>query len=199
MEESRTKEMRIDVDSYPPEVHLFSTIPGLKHIPSWKYKGRMEHNKLCKYIIYVYSMDSYLNKIRTPLEERKKKALLHAGFKMNELGEFDGEVMNFIYHLQSDEILNIVHDYLRYQNETVWSEIIITEHEVDEATRIRLKPMETEDKKGAELKKRLREDVKDMNDYLDGLYRKFYSDHIDVKNRKRATTLEVLAKNLQEV
>lgn len=199
-EERRTKGMRIDIDDYEDSVDLISQIPQLKNLVSWRsYSGRIERNPLCKYIIYLYSGDTYLNKVRIPLEERKKKALLHAGFKMNDLGEFDGEVMNFVYNLGSEEVLTMVHDYLRFQNDSVWTEIVISETEVDEATKIRLRPMESEDKKSADLKQRLREQCREINSYLETLYKRFYNDHTDVKNRKRATTLESLAKDLQDI
>lgn len=197
--EHRTKGMRIDIDDYP-EGDLISMTPGLRDIPSWRaYHGRVDRNRLCRYIIYIYSQDSYLNKIKLPLEERKKKALLHAGWKPNEKGEFDQETMSFVFHLNIPEIFDMIFDYLKWQNDNVWTEIIITETELDEANRIRLRPLEEEDKKGVDLKKALRENCKEMNTYLDQLWKRFANDHTDVKNRKRATTLESLAKNIIEV
>lgn len=198
-EDRRTKDMAIDLDGEDNYVDLISQVPLLKNIPSWrKYYQKIDRNKLCRYIVYLYSHDSYLNKVRTPLDERRKKATLHAGFKMDAEGNFEWDVIEFLWKLKSPEIFDMIHDFLRVQNEATWNEIVITETELDEATRIRLSPLAGESKKALELKTALRESSAEMNAYLDGLYRKFYLDNTDVKNRKRATTIESLAKNLVE-
>lgn len=202
--ENLTKGMLIDVDSYEG-MDIISNVPELYGMPSWRdYNGKVNKNKLAKYIIYVYSFDSFLNnkKARLPLNDRKLKAFKYCNM-LNGAGNVDDTIMEWVYWLKEPAVLDMVLDYLRLQRNEHWTQIILLETELDENNRVRLTPLDEVVKE--DLKKMLdkvksikRNESKAMVSELEDLYKKFYGDFVDVKdaNRKRMTTIENIAQDL---
>lgn len=196
--QSRTENMEIDIDAIPKGVDASVEIEFLRRIESWRNTtvGCVKKWNLLRYLVILYSYDSYLNsKNPIPLEERKQRALAFAEIDVNE------DITDELVDLRNDLILKMVQDFLIAQRNHLWTEIVTTEQQYEEAVRLRLQPLTTEKDKdtlaAAKLKKDLRLDCKEMQTDLETFYRKFYQDHGDVKEavRQRATTLEMLSKS----
>lgn len=199
---SMTANMRIDVDGVTG-ANIVDEIEFLRNIPSFSddlYTGYIDKNQLVRYIVILYSDDSFLNKkIPIPLQERKEQLckLLHI--------DINDEVRDFLFNLNDVVTLKMVQDFLIAQNHTLWTEISTTEQQYAEAIKLRLKPVEDGKDKdnlaAAELKKKLREECKVMVNDLEGYYRKLYQNHDDVRNqiRVKASSLESLAKSAKDV
>ncbi len=209
MEVSPTKEMRFDVcnESNGPDplyahkelndIKSFRTYPGTPG-------GQLNRDKVVKYIIMVYSYDSFLNKKpMKPLEERKCIAHDIAGFKRIRNGRIDANIRTKLFDLEENKhIYSMVMDFLIYQNHPLWADICVTEQEYEEYLRKRLAPIKTfkDDPKkeldASEKKDKLREACKRMRADLIGYYTEFFLDHTDVRKKltKEFKTLETLAR-----
>jgi len=205
MQEHNTKGMVVDIDRWVIDGHgkvdLISAIPYLDSIPTWKaYNAlnKIPRNELARYIVYVYSWDSFLWKMQLPFSDAKEKALELSGLLALEgLKDF---VWENVYWLSNEEVLVMAHDYLRIQNKDYWTEYITLQHEIDEATKHRLTPIDFEDKKGISIKEKkiLREDVQEMIKEKEIIEKKFYGQFVDLKDgmRKRMVTIENRAMNV---
>lgn len=200
---SRTENMQVDIDSVPKELDACLEIEFLNRLDSWRNFeiGLIEKPKLVRYIVALYSYDSFLNhRTPIPLQERKQRALSFAEIQPS------NDVTNELLLLENDLILKMIQDYLIAQRNNIWTEIVTTEQQYEEAVRLRLQPIKRADKDkdqlaAAELKKKLRLDCKEMQVDLERFYNQFYLDHEDLKNkvRDKATTLEMLAKSTANV
>jgi hypothetical protein len=124
---------------------------------------------------------------RPPIElpERKMRAAELAGFERGKSGSFRKNVIDHLFNLENDQILDMVFDYLKHQNNHIWTEIQTTEQSLDEYTKLRLSPVSDDKDKdtltAAEKKEKLRTFcnamIKDLKDY----YEEFFKDHDDVK------------------
>ena len=196
---SRTENMMVDIDAVPEGKDATIEIEFLRRLKSWTelFVGVVPKSKLLRYIVVLYSHDSFLNKRNPiPLAKRKQSALKFAEI------EGSDEVTNQLLLLENELILKMVLDFLIAQRHNLWTDIVTTEQQYEEAIRLRLKPIKdtTKDRDAltsATLKKALRLDSKEMQHDLDTFYRKFYTDHNDVKEmvRVKATSIERLAKS----
>lgn len=193
---SRTENMLIDIDSIDENLDAALEIPFLRQIDSWaKFTiGLIPKPKLLQYLVVLYSHDSFLNtRNPIPLADRKQRALKFAGIKNT------NDVTNELLLLENELILKMILDFLIAQKNNLWTEIITTEEQYEEAIKLRLKPIKADKGKdelgAAALKKNLRIDCKEMQGDLDAFYRKFFQDHTDVRDqiRVKATTLEMLS------
>lgn len=195
--------MFIDIDAISLDGNAEYEIDFLGRIESWVkfHTGFVEKQKLLRYIVVLYSHDSFLNmRNPIPLADRKQRALDFA-----EIEESD-EVTNGLLLLEDDIVLKMIQDFLIAQRNHLWTEIVTTEQQYEEAVRLRLQPIKNNGKdkeqlEAANKKRALRIDCKEMTGDLDTFYRKFYAGHDDVRDRvrKRATSLESLAKSTKNV
>lgn len=195
--------MQIDIDSLPEGVDAALEIEFLHRLDSWRtfQVGLIEKQKLMRYIVVLYSYDSFLNlRNPLPLSQRKQRALSFAEIEASD------DITNELLLLENDLILKMVQDFLIAQRNNLWTEIVTTEQQYEEAVRLRLQPIKRADKDkeqltAADLKKKLRLDCKEMQVDLDRFYKQFFLDHDDVKNkvREKATTLEAMAKTVANV
>lgn len=195
--------MQIDIDSLPEGVDAALEIEFLRRLDSWRnfQIGLIDKHKLMRYIVILYSYDSFLNlRNPLPLSQRKQRALSFAGIEPSD------DITNELLLLENDLILKMIQDFLIAQRNNLWTEIVTTEQQYEEAVRLRLQPIKKSDKDkdqltAADLKKKLRIDCKEMQVDLDRFYKQFFLDHDDVKNkvREKATTLEAMAKSVAHV
>lgn len=195
--------MQIDIDSLPEGSNPALEIDFLHRLDSWRNfeVGLIDKESLMRYIVILYSYDSYLNlRNPIPLSERKQRALSFANIKPCD------DVTNELLLLENDLILKMIQDFLIAQRNNLWTEIATTEQQYEEAIRLRLQPIKRSEKDkdaltAADLKKKLRLDCKEMQVDLDRFYKQFYLDHDDLqgKVRERATSLEMLAKSVANV
>lgn len=195
--------MQIDIDSLPEGSNPALEIDFLHRLDSWRNfeVGLIKKENLMRYIVILYSYDSFLNlRNPMPLAERKNRALSFANITPSD------DVTNELLLLENDLILKMIQDFLIAQRNNLWTEIVTTEQQYEEAVRLRLQPISRGDKDkdqltAADLKKKLRLDCKEMQVDLDRFYKQFYLDHDDLKGkiRERVTSLEMLAKSVANV
>ncbi len=222
MKESPTSEMRFDVcaimhseDKKPPTLiipkegieHVHTKVldkyPQLKSIKSFtEYKGiskgGLDSDKVIRYIIILYSEDSPLSKKPLPpLEERKYRAADLAGFKRDKkTDDFNENIVEQLFLLGDDEVIDMAMGYLQYLHSDLWIEINIIAQELEEYRRIRITPVNADADKdlltAIEKKDKLRVSsgnmVKQLKEYTDI----FYGDSLDLKSKsqKKRSTLE---------
>jgi len=144
-----------------------------------------------RYIVILYSHDSFLNiKNPLPLEDRKIQALSFA--KLDRTPEIEDELLD----LNNDLILRMILDFLMAQKNPIWTDIITKEHELEEAIKLRLTPVDPSSPGSlTNLKRQLRIDCKILTTEIASQYKRFFMDHEDVKDkvRRRAISLELIA------
>jgi len=202
-----TKGMVVDIDQFvidgQGKVDLISAIPILDSIPSWRAYNRankIPRSALARYLVYVYSHDSFMWKMQLGLPEIKHRALELAGLTTsssarNPIGDI---IMDQVYWLNNPEILDMAHDYLRFQNKDLWSEFIILQHQIDDFNKLRLIPQGSEKAIPLKEQKALRIEVQEMIKEKEIIEKKFYGQYLDAKDgmRRKMITIESRAMNI---
>lgn len=208
--QSKTSLMAIDIDKRPlsNSTDYLVEFPDLRRISTLaRYKGSMEgglnRNLFIRYLVVLYSHDSYLNKNpHMEIEERMRIAADFAGFERDEAGNFDPDVDYCLFDLQDERIIQIIFDFLLYQNKHVWTEIVTVEHEIQEFQRKRMTPVVGDKDKdilsALNIKNALLEGTSKRVKYLKELYTEFYGEHQHVKKaveQQRDTLFNRVAKS----
>lgn len=207
-QKSPTASMKLDVLAIDEDLDVINSIEVLKAIKSFRKYDEKDEDKMPKiltrnqiaiYTVILYSDDSILNlRNPLPLDQRKEQALTYAGVKKTP------EIEKMLMGLGNPEYLKMIHDFLIDQNHIVWTELVTTEQQYEEAVYLRLKPSGGTDKSALQavaLKKQLREECKVMVNDIKHLYRQFYADHDDVKDKIKELplSLETVAKGAKDV
>jgi len=184
--------------------------PKLSRLFSWaEYADDIPVNNLLAYLLFLYSPDSPVNKrYGIPLIERKYQALMLAGFShlRNKVGIWSDDVQTYLIELRNDAVINMIVDYLKLLNFPLWTEINTLQQELEEATRLRMRPVSSIDDKAtlqaAEIKGKLRRDSKEIIELLNIYNRQFYGDahaeELKTKVHTSRTSVESRAKALLE-
>lgn len=192
------------------EKNLALIHPKLVFINTWAgYNDDIPVNNLLSYLLFLYSPDSPVNKrYGIPLIERKYQALLLSGFGhlRRKGGAWAEDVQTYLIELRNDSIIEMIVDYLKFLNQKVWTEMNTLEQELEEATRLRMRPVSSIDDKAtlqaADIKGKLRRESKEIIELLNVYSRQFYGDaHADelrTKVHQAKTTVESRAKQLME-
>lgn len=204
---SPTQSMRFDVLSVPQGQNVLHNFPDLKRIESFveypgSQGGELNQDLTIKYVVLLYSEDSILNKKPAiELSERKLMAAEYAGFERDKRNEFNAEVTQKLFNINSRYVLSMIVDYLIFQKKHLWTEIVTLEQEYEEYIRLRMDPVSAEHDKdtlmAAEKKDKLRAACKGMRKDLDHFYKEFFTDNSDVKdlhNQEDKVTLEKMAR-----
>ena len=103
---------------------LFSSYPKLVQI-----LGKAD-DKLTRYVLLMYDMNSPLREYYPEISKRKQFAASIAGFDLDTedvTGLFDFKVKVDDEEVPYEELLNLIVKYLKYQNNYVWSMIVSNE------------------------------------------------------------------------
>lgn len=184
--------MRFDVCAVEDGQDVLHRIPELRRLESFTdYPGtpggELNRDNVIKYVVTLYSEDSFLNvKPVTELGERKLMAADASGFERNKKNEFGAEIEEKLFKLGSIHVLQMIVDYLIYQKKHLWTEIVTTEQEYEEYIRLRMDPVSSDSDKdtlmAAEKKGKLRGDCKMMRKDILAYYHEFFTDNTDVKD-----------------
>jgi hypothetical protein len=190
---SPTASMGIDILSFKDSKNLLTdckTLAGIKEIADYLKKPASD-NKIVLYIVLLYSSDSILN--RKPvegLEQRKRKAADLVEFKTLKDGKFVAKVEESLFQLGDENIIDMIFGLLRFQNDSLWMEIVATESMIDQYVKGMLKRIDIDDEKkgidALEKKSKLRQEVRSMNKDLKIMYSDFYRDHEDLKEKTKS-------------
>ena len=193
--------MSLDVLGAKPGEDLFEYCPKLKDIRCFTdYKKdpdpAIDTEKLIAYVVLLYSKDSFLNK--RPIEnlrDRRTKAATLVGLDYE-----DERIIQYLFNLDNDKILDLILGYLIYQNNTLWTERTTIEIQMDESQRIRMRPVDSDkDKdlleafnKKASLTLHFATWYKILKEYDAEIF--FDHDDVKEKNKRQRTSLEAYAK-----
>jgi hypothetical protein len=205
--ESITKDMRFDCLGVKQGLKFDDAFPELSNIESWgkliSDSQEMVPVKIKKYIILVYSKDSILNTVpRRELNERKIQAAKLSGFRQDNEGKFwpsvYRQVINMDVHSASEkggfnrprQILDMVIDYLIFQNQWTWTKIIAIEENMQLLLKAYMQPIKTSGK-GVDSIKGITANIK-KNDFiqmieddeakLEKLYSNLFNNDSEIKN-----------------
>jgi hypothetical protein len=87
-------------------------------------------NRMLKYVLLMYDMNSPLREYYPELEKRKQFAASMAGYDLDKddvTGLFDFKVKVEDEEVAHEELLNLITKYLKYQNNYMWSMIVSNE------------------------------------------------------------------------
>lgn len=212
-QDSPTKNMRFDVLAHnigDRQTDLLQKIPELQRIESFRnYAGSahsktgLHRDKLIAYVVIAYSHDSPLNTgVRDEWDVRMRKAAEYAGLLQSK-PEAD-KTERLVYNLESEEIVQMVVEYLQYQSRDDWAEWCILQHELFENTTIRISPITAQSDKemiqAQEKKATFRKDAKEIREQISEYELKIFGDADRIRHVKSAreyTSIEKLVKSRQ--
>jgi len=178
-----------------PLVELY---PEINNYPELRYAGIYDSNKILKYINYLYSEGTPLTKkFKDNLLARKAEALRLSGLKQTKDTESD------LFQFKDQAFTKAVVKFLAIQKNQLWANIIVNEQLVEDNMQIVLSSsLEGKDKdiaQTAKIKGELLKINAEVKDRLDGYYREFFKNDIDLQNASkkidfRATKPEDIAK-----
>jgi hypothetical protein len=87
-------------------------------------------NRMLKYVLLMYDMNSPLREYYPELDKRKQFAASMAGYDLDKddvTGLFDFKIKVEDEEVAHEELLNIITKYLKYQNNYMWSMIVSNE------------------------------------------------------------------------
>lgn len=205
--ESLTKAMQFDIDKVPEGQDMLHSFPMLGELKSFKaypgtLRGELSRDMVVKYVVLMYSVDTILNQ-RPPLEvsAKKMKSATIAGFQRGKNGDFSKQVVDKLFRLKSDYVVDMILEFLKLQNNAVWTIICANEQMFYENIRILFDAVEDDKDKdvitAVKNKNFIRGYCDDIVEGLDNRYKEFFLDNDDVKKKvvnKARYTLENLAK-----
>lgn len=183
MSEKR-KKLLYDISELSTKDKVVDKFPELLNYK--EFSAIAKKDKVIKYIIHLYDHASELIKTYPILKERKKAALIEAGFdgKIPPLME---DLIEGNFHSESVKpVFDAIICYLRLQKSDVWFEICVLEQELEEYRVLRLQRVEDDKDKdtimAAEKKSKLRQECSSILKDLEGYRLEFFGIHEDVKN-----------------
>ena len=184
--------VRMDLQKKYTKIQI---VPGLK-----RALDGPRAQELTKYILYMYDMKSPLKDYFPNISVRKTQAADLAGFNL----ETEENYLDNLYNLTGQYAEHFVHcisEYLISQNNRLWSMIVSNEQTFYEYQQRLREPVEAEKDKellqALQIKSKLMEDCNNINERLDGYYRKLFGEDENVSRsvvkRKRLTPEQIAA------
>jgi hypothetical protein len=166
--------------------------PDLFKKPEFKkIRGRPDYNRLTKYICYLYDKNTDLtHEFPKNLQARKDEAAKEAGYERTN-GKWPKQIQD-VMDIKDKDATSAIFIYLKDQKYYIWTEIVVTEQELDEFQRIRFASVSNKSsKKGGKVeseiidaankKDKLKEACDSRIKSLETLYKQFFEDHMELK------------------
>ncbi|KKN49550.1 hypothetical protein LCGC14_0641780 [marine sediment metagenome] len=199
MSDERFSRLHIPVHSIPHDADYKKAFPSISKYPEFEkfYGGsknealRISRNALVRYMVYLYDYNSDLiDEHPSNLLERKEAGAVEAGFKRNSHNRFGITLREKIFAVKDPKFRSLVKMFLKVQNSTVWTEIVVTRQELEQFQQIRFKPVvEGSELADANKKQTLMNACTLRIERLEILEKQFYRDHRDLKE---ADNLEMI-------
>lgn len=160
----------------------FKTFPGTPG-------GKVNRDKLVRYINYLYSVKSPLVRIyKDDLQTRKEEAARLAGFNAQKMKKADRrQLEEDVFRLRDDDVLKMIIRFLIVQNNRLWSMIVSFEESFYENLYMIMDPLSKSDERQkdtyqtANLKPKLRNDNEEIREKLENLYEELFKEAEDVQ------------------
>jgi len=112
-----------------------------RHKVFQKLKARPDCDKLVNYMIFLYHKDSELiQEFQNDLKARKEEAARDAGYVRKTGGTWPDEILN-VMEIRDHEATDAIMQLLKIQRHNVWTDIVITQQELDEYQELRFTPV----------------------------------------------------------
>tara|TARA_R110002050_G_scaffold261364_1_gene401324 strand:- start:736 stop:1332 length:597 start_codon:yes stop_codon:yes gene_type:complete len=146
---------------------------------------------LVKYVLYMYDQNTPLKEQFPDLKIRKEQAAILSGFDLVK----DNEKLHDMFFFLSTQLIDMVDEFLRKQNNRIWSMIVSNEQTFFEYQTKLLSPVEGDRDKdilqALQIKSKIMDDLNTINDRLDSYYMKLYGEDQEllkvIKADKRLT------------
>jgi hypothetical protein len=154
-------------------------VPYSEHLDVPKKWSRLKVKNIdtaIRYVVLLYDRTSPLVKKHQNFEERKKAAMDYA----SSFGEISEEWMDDVIGNRDDKVIEMIIDFLKVQDDKLWSSIITNEELFLEYTKTLFKPIEliSSDKdliQATTIKEKIREAQSKVRQELKALYEEFYN------------------------
>lgn len=149
------------------------------------------NDSMIKYVLYMYDQNTPLKEQFPDLKIRKEQAAILSGFSLMK----DNEKLHDVFFFLSDQLVDMVDEFLRKQNNRIWSMIVSNEQTFFEYQTKLLSPVEGDRDKdilqALQIKSKIMDDLNIINDRLDSYYMKLYGEDQEllkvIKADKRLT------------
>ncbi len=149
------------------------------------------NDSMIKYVLYMYDQNTPLKEQFPELKIRKEQAAILSGFSLIK----DNEKLHDVFFFLSDQLVDMVDEFLRKQNNRIWSMIVSNEQTFFEYQTKLLSPVEGDRDKdilqALQIKSKIMDDLNTINDRLDSYYMKLYGEDQEllkvIKADKRLT------------
>lgn len=200
-DEREFEQLRFNVYPVALSEDLFEKFPSMRTFSSFKdYEGKEGYDRLIRYVIYMYDVNSPMGKNIANLDERKKACAFLSGFTSE-----DDEYLEDLYTLEDKEAAEMVVEFLKEHdssNHLKWCQIVTNEHTFYEYQKALLsETLNIEDEKkrldATLVKSKLMEDSQVIAERIDTLYQQVFTDPstFTAAKRKRVTP-ETMARNV---
>lgn len=146
-----------------PKLKMFKTFQG-------------SDEKLIKYVLYVYDYNTPLKEYYPDLKIRKEEAARLAGYDLDKEKDFLYEIFFFT----NLKLLEMVDEFLKKQNNRVWSMIVSNEQTFFEYQTKLLRPVDGDKDKdilqALQIKSKIMDDLNTINERLETYYMKLYGE-----------------------
>lgn len=161
--------------------------PKMKMFSSFK----SAEDQMIAYVLYMYDQNTPMKEQFPDLKIRKEQAAILSGFDLVK----DNEKLHDIFFFQSSKLVDMVDEFLRKQNNRIWSMIVSNEQTFFEYQTKLLSPVEGDRDKdilqALQIKSKIMDDLNTINDRLDSYYMKLYGEDQEllkvIKADKRLT------------
>tara|TARA_R110002012_G_scaffold226193_1_gene398285 strand:+ start:929 stop:1525 length:597 start_codon:yes stop_codon:yes gene_type:complete len=148
-------------------------------------------DQMIAYVLYMYDQNTPMKEQFPDLKIRKEQSAILSGYDLVK----DNEKLHDIFFFQSSKLVDMVDEFLRKQNNRIWSMIVSNEQTFFEYQTKLLSPVEGDRDKdilqALQIKSKIMDDLNTINDRLDSYYMKLYGEDQEllkvIKADKRLT------------
>ena len=166
---------------------LKKALPKMKMFKSFE----LADDQMIAYVLYMYDQNTPLKEQFPDLKIRKEQAAILSGYSLTKDDKFLHDLFFFI----SEKLVQMVDEFLRKQNNRIWSMIVSNEQTFFEYQTKLLSPVEGDRDKdilqALQIKSKIMDDLNTINDRLDSYYMKLYGEDQEllkvIKADKRLT------------
>ena len=148
-------------------------------------------DQMIAYVLYMYDQNTPMKEQFPDLKIRKEQSAVLSGYDLVK----DNEILHDMFFFKSTMVIEMVDEFLRKQNNRIWSMIVSNEQTFFEYQKKLLSPVEGEKDKdilqALQIKSKIMDDLNTINDRLDSYYMKLYGEDQEllktIKADKRLT------------
>lgn len=166
---------------------LKKVFPKMKMFKSFEFAD----DQMIAYVLYMYDQNTPLKEQFPDLKIRKEQAANLSGYSLSR----DDKFLHDLFFFVSERLVQMVDEFLRKQNNRIWSMIVSNEQTFFEYQTKLLSPVEGDRDKdilqALQIKSKIMDDLNTINDRLDSYYMKLYGEDQEllkvIKADKRLT------------